>query len=363
MEFNSFNPPRSYEVNRSFFTFFSEFRSSDQILAVTIETVVLALVFLTSLLANACMIVLIIKGKRLANYHCFVLNLFLADTVFVAVIPVIITIRWIESWTLGAYVCHNLFYVMAISGGVTIITLAAISIERSISILNLRLKAPLHFKSVTAVVLTIWLFSALTSLPLYINFQVMTIHFKDQEYQICTLVWPNTVQEITWDISYGLLNFSIPGLIIVISYTKILKITKATRRRLQASRPSLVHQQQIRVSKQDYWLFRTLLVLMISFFIMWTPIFLIIFLILAQNFKRDLFLSSTWFFWVCTFTFANSAVNPILYGATQFKGEWRHVLCFFHSSHFKNHGRTATEHALKKVRTQASQPAPSVISG
>ncbi|XP_067908716.1 free fatty acid receptor 4-like [Heterodontus francisci] len=363
MEFNLFNAPRVYEVNRSHFTYFSEFRSSDQILAVIVETVALLLVLLISLLTNACVIALIIKGKKLVNYQCFVLNLFLADIVFVGYIPVIITIRWTESWILGPYVCHTLLYVMATSGCVTIITLAAISIERSISILNLRLKAPLHFKSVTAVLLTIWLFSALTSLPLCIYFQVMPVNFKDQEYQICTLVWPNTMQEIAWNVSYGLLNFTIPGLIIVISYTKILKIIKVTRRRLQASRPCSAQQQQIRVSKQDYWLFQTLLVLVISFFIMWTPILLIIFLILARNFKKDLFLSSTWFFWVCTFTLTNSAVNPILYGATQFKGEWRQVLCFLHLSHSKSSGKMATEHALRKIRTQESQPGPSVICG
>ncbi|XP_072335160.1 free fatty acid receptor 4-like isoform X2 [Scyliorhinus torazame] len=262
-----FPAPRGFEANESFFTYFSEFRSPDHLLAVSVETAILVLVFLVSLMTNACMTGFVIKGKKLVNFQCLVLNLFLADIVFVGVIPVILTVRWTESWTLGAIVCHALFYVMAMSGGVTIITLAAISIERSISILQMRLKAPLHCKSVTAVVLTIWMFSALTSLPLCIHFQVMTIHFKDQEHQICTLVWPNTAQEIIWDLSYGLFNFTIPGLIIVISYTKILKITKAARKKLQARRPSSENQGQIRVSKQDYWLFRTLLMLMTSFFI------------------------------------------------------------------------------------------------
>ncbi|XP_041066386.1 free fatty acid receptor 4-like [Carcharodon carcharias] len=360
MGFRFFNAPRSYAVNGSFFTYFSEFRYSGQMLTVSIETAVLVLVFLISLLTNACMIALIIKGKKLVNFQCFVLNLFSADIVFVGVIPVIITIRWTESWTLGAFTCHALVYVMGTSGGVTIITLAAISIERSISIHQMRLRAPLHWKSVIAVVLTIWLFSALTSLPLCMYFQVITIHVKDQEYQICTLVWPNTVQEIIWDVSYGLLIFTIPGLIIVINYTKILKITKAASKRLQASRTCSADQQQIRVSKQEYWLFRTLLILMISFFIMWTPIYLIIFLILAQNFKKVLFLTPTLFFWVCTFTLTNSALNPILYGATQFRGEWRHVLCFFH---FKSSGKTAMELTRTSVRVQESQAAPSVICG
>ncbi|XP_020390231.2 free fatty acid receptor 4 [Rhincodon typus] len=225
MEPNFYTASKGYETNRTFFAYFSEIRSSDQILIVTIETIVLVLVFLISLLTNIFMMALIIKGKKLINFQCLVLNLFLADIVFVAVIPIIIVVRWTGSWTLGAYTCRALLYVMATSGEVTIITVAAISIERFISILNLRLKAPLHCKLVTAVVLIVWLFSAITSLPLCIHFQVMTIQVKNQDYQICTLVWPNTVHEISWDVTYGLLIFIIPGLIIVISYTKILKVS------------------------------------------------------------------------------------------------------------------------------------------
>ncbi|XP_078422137.1 free fatty acid receptor 4-like [Cetorhinus maximus] len=359
MGFRFFDAPRSEAVNGSVFTYFSQFRSSDQMLTASIETAVLVLVFLISLLTNACMIALILKGKKLVNFQCFVLNLFLADIVFVGVIPVIITIRWTESWTLGSFACHALVYVMSMSGSVTIITLAVISIERSISILQMRLRAALHCKLVIAVVLTIWLFSAFTSLPLCMYFKVITIDVKDEECQICTLEWPSTVQEIIWDVSYGLLSFAIPGLIVIINYTKILKITKAASKRLQASRTCSVDQQQIRVSKQEYWLFRTLLILMISFFIMWTPIYLIIFLILAQNFKK-VFLTPTVFFWVCTFTLTNSALNPILYGATQFRGEWRHVLCFFH---FKSSDKRATELTHTNVRGQESQAAPSVICG
>ncbi|XP_069755497.1 free fatty acid receptor 4-like [Narcine bancroftii] len=175
------------------------------------------------------------------------------------------------------------------------------------------------------------------------------------EYQICTLVWPNAVEEIIWDVYYSLVDFAIPGLIVVVSYTKILKITKAASRRLQANRPHSVYLQQISVSKQDYWLFRTLLVLILSFFIMWTPISLVIFLLIAQNFKGDLQLSSTWFFWVSVFTLANSAVNPILYGTSQCKSKWKHMLNFFSLSRFKNRGSLAAEHVLRRVRTQDHQ--------
>lgn len=84
---------------------------------------------------------------------------------------------------------------------------------------------------------------------------------------------------------------------------------------------------EYQVSRQDIKLFRTLLVLVLSFLIMWSPIFIITFFILARNFIGHLQVSSTMFFWVVTFTLANSALNPILYSVCQFKNGWHKLCC------------------------------------
>lgn len=109
-----------------------------------------------------------------------------------------------------------------------------------------------------------------------------------------------------------------------------LQITKASRKRLTVNL-AYSENHQIRVSQQDFRLFRTLFLLMISFFIMWSPIIITILLILIQNFKRDLVISPSLFFWVVAFTFANSALNPILYNMSLFRNEWRKMFrrCFF----------------------------------
>lgn len=104
-----------------------------------------------------------------------------------------------------------------------------------------------------------------------------------------------------------------------------LQITKASRRSLNASLAYSEH-HQIRVSQQDYKLFRALFLLMISFFIMWSPIIVIIFLILVQNFKKDLNVLPSVFFWTAVFTFANSAVNPILYNVAHFRRKCQEIL-------------------------------------
>ncbi|XP_017581349.1 PREDICTED: free fatty acid receptor 4 [Corvus brachyrhynchos] len=145
------------------------------------------------------------------------------------------------------------------------------------------------------------------------------------DIQICTLDWPSTAGEIVWDTTFATVFFLIPGLVIVISYSKILQITKASRRSLNAGLAYSEH-HQIRVSQQDYKLFRALFLLMISFFIMWSPIIVIIFLILVQNYKKDLNILPSVFFWITLFTFANSAVNPILYNVAHFRRKCQEIL-------------------------------------
>ncbi|KAJ1141628.1 hypothetical protein NDU88_007956 [Pleurodeles waltl] len=147
-----------------------------------------------------------------------------------------------------------------------------------------------------------------------------------QDFQVCTMIWPSVAAEIVWDVLFVVLDFLIPGLSIVIGYTKIFKVTKETRRNLTMS-TAYVESQQLLVSQKDYKLFRTLLVLMCSFFLMWSPIVITVLLILVRNFKQDFQISSTFFFWIMTFTFANSALNPILYNVSDVRHKWWQVIC------------------------------------
>ncbi|XP_007471635.1 PREDICTED: free fatty acid receptor 4 isoform X3 [Lipotes vexillifer] len=267
-------PARSLErANRTRFPFFSDVKGDHRLVLSAVETVVLALIFAVSLLGNVCALVLVARRRRRGTTASLVLNLFCADLLFISAIPPVLAVRWTEAWVLGPGACHLLFYVMTLSGSVTILTLAAVSLER-------------------------------------------------MEIPICTLVWPSIAGEISWDVSFVTLNFLVPGLLIVISYSKILQITKASRRRLTMSLASS-ESHQLRVSQQDVRLFRTLFLLVISFFVMWSPIIVTILLILIQSFEQNLAIWPSLFFWVVAFTFANSAVNPILYSMSLFRNEWR----------------------------------------
>ncbi|XP_039086206.1 free fatty acid receptor 4 isoform X2 [Hyaena hyaena] len=356
--------PRSLErANRTRFPFFSDVKGDHRLVLTAVETVVLVLIFAVSLLGNVCALVLVARRRRRGTTACLVLNLFCADLLFTSAIPPVLAVRWTEAWLLGPVACHLLFYVMSLSGSVTILTLAAVSLERMVCIVRLqRGVRGLGRRARAALLALIWGYSALAALPLCVFFQVVPqrLSGRDQEIPICTLIWPSIAGEITWDVSFVTLNFLMPGLLIVISYSKILQtagllldaracpshsqITKASRKRLTVNLASSEN-HHIRVSQQDFRLFRTLFLLMISFFIMWSPIIITILLILIQNFKQDLVIWPSLFFWVMAFTFANSALNPILYNMSLFRNEWRKIFhCFF----YPEKGAMFTDTSVKK---------------
>nr|XP_033799663.1 LOW QUALITY PROTEIN: cone cGMP-specific 3',5'-cyclic phosphodiesterase subunit alpha'-like [Geotrypetes seraphini] len=205
------------------FAYFSDFKGEGGVPFTVLETATLSAVFLFSLLANALALLLLSRKKRLLNAHCFVLNLFCADLLFISMIPFILATRWTQAWVLGDFLCHLLFYVMWLSGSASIISLAAVSLERMVSIMKLHQAASWNAKVVLGGLVAIWGYSALTALPLALFFKVLPHSVNGQDVQICTLIWPTATEEIIWNASFVLLDFVIPGLSIVISYSKILQ--------------------------------------------------------------------------------------------------------------------------------------------
>ncbi|XP_047008081.2 free fatty acid receptor 4-like [Ictalurus punctatus] len=266
---------------------------------------VLLILFSVSVVGNLGALILVIKERRRANNTILTLNLFLADLLFISTVPFVITVRWTKAWKLGSAACHLIMYFISMSGTVTITTLADISIERLLAILKMETTPSLKPRWSLGVLLLIWFFCAVAVLLLSLFSRVIPVSSSQEgEMHICALIWPHLLGEVVWCAIFFALGFLVPGCSIVISYTKILQIKQRCKRRLHTT-TSQRQEQSSAVSKQDFKLFRTLLILMISFFIMWSPIFIFTFLILTHNFQVHLALTSSMFVWVLTFTLAN----------------------------------------------------------
>lgn len=125
----------------------------------------------------------------------------------------------------------------------------------------------------------------------------------------------------------------------------LTQIAKASRKRLNVNM-AYSQSHHIRISHQDFKLLRTLFVLMISFFVMWSPIIITILLILVQKFQPDVNIWPSLFFWIMVFTFANAVVNPVLYNIVHFKHEWKQV--FFCCPSLRGKKRTVTDTTVRQ---------------
>ncbi|XP_072526171.1 free fatty acid receptor 4-like [Salminus brasiliensis] len=315
-------PLHPHVYNFSYFSFFSELKHSHWSVTM-VETLVQMAIFLVSVVSNIGAFSLVVQERRQSDSTLFTLNLFLADLLFVSTIPLVITVRWTEAWRLGPTTCRIVMYFICLSGSVTIMTLAAIGMERLLAILKMEATPSLNPRRASGVLLFIWLFTAIALLPLCLFSSVVTvISFEQREMQICTLMWPNVKGEVIWNTTFLVLGYLLPGAGIVVSYGKILQIRQNSEKRLHST-TSQRCTHPCPVSKRDYRLFRTLLILMVSFFVMWSPIFIFIFLILVHNLQVDVHITSRMFFWVVTFTMANSALNPVLYSVYQLRHSWQ----------------------------------------
>lgn len=181
--------------NISYFSFFSELQCSYWFVPI-IETIVLLILFLVSVVVNLGALILVIQEKRPSN-TILTINLFLADLLFVSTVPFVIAVRWTKSWDLGSAACHLIMYFISVSGIVTITTLATISIERLHAILKMETTPSLNHRWTHGVLIFIWFFSAVAMLPLSLFSKVIPVISPEQVTFpfVCLLYYLTTDRE------------------------------------------------------------------------------------------------------------------------------------------------------------------------
>uniref|UniRef100_A0A3Q0SV69 Uncharacterized protein n=1 Tax=Amphilophus citrinellus TaxID=61819 RepID=A0A3Q0SV69_AMPCI len=179
-----------------------------------------------------------------------------------------VAVRWTVSWELG-------YTALAVA----ITTLASISVERVQAILWLQTVPTLTPRMVTVTLIFICAFSALTSLPLSRFFTLIEV---DERGDI------NYSKMLQMGLMLSLLKMSGEGWSgYVVFFYAFNTSCKNSALNPYADQSGCVNS-----------------------FIMPLAIFIITFLILVRNSQGHIYVSSTMFFWVVTFTLANSAHVP-----------------------------------------------------
>ena len=303
--------------NNTYFTYFSEFNRASSHDAY-IEAGFLTGLFALSIIGNVFIIGFILYNKDLrttTNY--FVCNLALADILFVTSGPFIAHVRIMETWTLGEGMCHYMIYAMFVFGTVMIWTMAVISIDRYICISSKRIsRRKVEPKYVFGICAIIWIVSFPLYCPTAIYCDVIRVATETGTISFCSLVWPRHNGPIRYSAVFTLcactLGFIIPFVIIIVNYARIFKLLRTSRKSIaHASQKGSLPMWTNSIKQRNVRVVNTLVLLVVVFFIMLTPLF-ITFIFIQQDSHREIVPSHA-LVWTVIICYFKACINPFLY--------------------------------------------------
>ncbi|XP_036725361.1 C-C chemokine receptor type 3 isoform X1 [Balaenoptera musculus] len=275
-----------------------------------------SLVFTVGLLGNVVVVVILTKYNKLRIMtNIYLLNLAISDLLFLFTLPFWIHYVGWNEWVFGHHMCKLLsgLYYMGLYSEIFFIIL--LTIDRYLAIVHAVFA--LRARTVTFGIITsifTWVLAGLAALPEFI------FHESQEEFEqtFCSPLYPKN-GENAWKCFYALrmsiLGLALPLLVMAICYSGIVKTLLRCP------------------SKKKYKAIRLIFVIMVVFFIFWTPYNLVVLLSTfqmhletdcEQSRQLDLAMLVTE-----VIAYTHCCVNPVIYA---FVGErfQKHLRHFFH---------------------------------
>ncbi|XP_067874818.1 G-protein coupled receptor 15-like [Heterodontus francisci] len=264
------------------------------------------LIFVTGFLGNGLLISAIgLKCRAKRQMDIFVLNLAMADLVFLVTLPLWVDAEaWSKSWRSGLLLCRLSGYVVAVTAYSSVLFLTCMSLDRYLAIVHPVRSRRFRSKAYTVLAcLVVWIASLLLGLPVLHS---RTIQTQDEGRVSYCMEDPETTNP-NISLAYLVLTFFCPMLVILVCYCSIAKKLCLHYRRSK--------KQDVKLRKS----IRVVFLVVMAFLISWLPfnIFRFLGLLLrwgvgvgSCSFRRAVELGVVT---SAPLAFANSCSNPIIY--------------------------------------------------
>uniref|UniRef100_A0A8C5DA93 Somatostatin receptor type 5-like n=1 Tax=Gouania willdenowi TaxID=441366 RepID=A0A8C5DA93_GOUWI len=286
------------------------------------------IVCIVGLVGNSLVIHVVVNyTKNESVTNIYILNLAIADELFMLGLPFLAVQNALLFWPFGSLMCRVVMTVDAINQFTSIFCLTVMSVDRYLAVVHpIRSswwRRPHVAKAISG---TVWAGSFVVVLPVVVFADVL----KDDGN--CSIVWPEPAE--VWKTSFIVytctVGFFCPLLVICLCY---LLIVRRVGKRAQAT--------SSRRRKSERKVTRMVVVVVAVFVFCWLPFYALnilnLLVILPGDFRGL-------YFFVVVLSYANSCANPILYGflSDNFKRGFRKALCRT-SRRVKSNDKTATE--------------------
>ncbi|KAJ3658846.1 hypothetical protein Zmor_010565 [Zophobas morio] len=298
-------------------------------------TVVNVLIFVSGLLGNTAVCIVIIKHRSLhtaTNYYLF--NLAVSDlTLLIFGLPNDVALYWHQyPWTLGDGFCKLRALLSEMASYVSVLTIVAFSTERYLAICHpLYLHTMSGLQRAVRIIVCLWLISFFSALPFSLYTEVDYLFYPENSTNIvpetafCGMMSQPEGVPMT-EIS-TLVFFIIPMFAIAVQYTKMgLEISKTTKKTLGKGLKGSVHRDS-RKTQSNRSVIRMLSAVVIGFFVCWAPFHAQRLLVIYGADYREV---NTWMFFITGILYYfSSTLNPILYNimSDRMRSAFKEVLC------------------------------------
>ncbi|XP_027034875.1 somatostatin receptor type 5 [Tachysurus fulvidraco] len=273
-------------------------------------------VFIVGLIGNTLAIYVVLRYVKMKTVtNIYILNLAIADELYILGLPFLSTQNVLSYWPFGSFLCRVVMTTDSLNQFTSIFCLTVMSIDRYLAVVHplrsSRWRRPRVAKMVSAAV---WATSFVVVLPVVIFSDVQDM------FNSCNMSWPEPRN--LWPVAFilytSVLGFFAPLLVICACYILIVVRVKASGARAGFGRRR----------RSERKVTRMVVVIVVAFVLCWLPFYMINIVNLIFILPENSVMVGVYFFSVIL-TYANSCANPVLYGflSDNFRQSFRKVLC------------------------------------
>ncbi|KAK7940258.1 hypothetical protein WMY93_003584 [Mugilogobius chulae] len=326
-----------------------------------VTAVVLIIIFFVGLLGNTLVIYVVVRYTKMKTVtNLYILNLALADELYILGIPFLCTQNVLSYWPYGEFLCKIYMTADVMSQFTSTFCLTMMSIDRYLAVVHpiksVKWRKPQVAKILNALM---WVVSFLITLPVTIFSNVQP------DGNACNITWPD--EHNLWSNAFilvtSILGFFGPVVVICLCYMLlVIKVRSA------GARAGLTKRR-----KSERKVTRMVVIIVLVFVLCWMPFFttnLVNMFYTIPNSSVNVAI----FYILVIVTYINSCSNPILYGflSENFNQSFQKALCVHKPIEIltvdqqaltPNLDRTANTHLPNSPRGQAKNGSMCVQMG